>query len=200
MNENIEKVIFPQNNRKETTNFFYDDVGLYSISIVKDAKMTTQFIVGELHKRNINPKKLTILEGTGGLGGNAISFCFAFKNVIVYELDKDRYKLLKKNMSNYLFTNYQILNENSIEKLSNQIADIFFFDPPWGGPDYKSQDKIRLSLGDKSLFEITNQIKKLNSKAFISFKLPYNYDIDEFKDYNYSTIEIRNCLILLILP
>ena len=43
MTENIERVIFPHNNRHDNCNFFYDDVGLYSISIVRDAKATINF-------------------------------------------------------------------------------------------------------------------------------------------------------------
>ena len=49
MDNNIEKVIFPKNNRVDICKFYYDDIGLYSISIVKDAKSTTMFITSELY-------------------------------------------------------------------------------------------------------------------------------------------------------
>lgn len=200
MNENLEKIIFPKNNRRENTNFYYDDVGLYSISIVKDAKATTQFIVLELHKRNINPKKLTIMEGTGGLGGNAISFCFAFKEVLIYEIDKDRFDMLNKNINNYIFSNYKLYHKSCLDDLETNISDLYFFDPPWGGPEYKNEKNIRLKLGNISLLEITKKINKINDKSFIIFKLPYNYDLSEFNEYTLTTIEIRNCIILLIFP
>ena len=69
---------------------------MYSISIVRDAKATTQFFVGEMYKLKKHTKTMTIMDGTGGLGGNAISFCFAFKNVSVFEIDQDRFKMLQK--------------------------------------------------------------------------------------------------------
>ena len=62
---------------------------------------------------------------------------------------------------------------------------MYFFDPPWGGPDYKNEATIRLKLSDKSLLDIVKAAKKFNSNSFVSFKLPYNYDLTEFSEFNY---------------
>ena len=123
MDNNIEKVIFPKNNRVDICKFYYDDIGLYSISIVKDAKSTTMFITSELYNLKKNSKYMTIMDGTGGLGGNSISFCFAFKQVLVYEINSDRFSYLKKNMANYKFNNYQLFNLDN-KSLLNIIIDI----------------------------------------------------------------------------
>lgn len=199
MTENIERVIFPHNNRHDNCNFFYDDVGLYSISIVRDAKATTQFFVGEMYKLKKHTKTMTIMDGTGGLGGNAISFCFAFKNVSVFEIDQDRFKMLQKNMSNYKFDNFSLYNKNCLNYFNPKI-DIYFFDPPWGGPEYKNEEKLRLKLGDKTLLEIVEDIRKIRKDTFISFKLPFNYDLTEFIKFRLKKLQIRNSLIILIFP
>ena len=199
MTENIERVIFPHNNRHDSCNFFYDDVGLYSISIVRDAKATTQFFIGEMYKLKKHTKNMTIMDGTGGLGGNAISFCFAFKKVNVFEIDKDRFTMLSKNISNYKFDNYSLYNQNCLVNLNSKI-DIYFFDPPWGGPEYKNTEKLRLKLGDNTLLEIVENIRNIRKDTFISFKLPFNYDLKEFIKYKLKTFQIRNSLIILIFP
>ena len=199
MDNNIEKVIFPKNNRVDICKFYYDDIGLYSISIVKDAKSTTMFITSELYNLKKNSKYMTIMDGTGGLGGNSISFCFAFKQVLVYEINSDRFSYLKKNMANYKFNNYQLFNNNCLKNLNSNI-DIYFFDPPWGGPDYKNEEVIRLNLDNKSLLNIIIDIKKINSDSFICFKLPYNYDLSEFSEYKYKIHKIRHSMIVLIFP
>ena len=199
MTENIERVIFPHNNRHDSCNFFYDDVGLYSISIVRDAKATTQFFIGEMYKLKKHTKNMTIMDGTGGLGGNAISFCFAFKKVNVFEIDKDRFTMLSKNISNYKFDNYYLYNQNCLVNLNSKI-DIYFFDPPWGGPEYKNTEKLRLKLGDNTLLEIVENIRNIRKDTFISFKLPFNYDLKEFIKYKLKKLQIRNSLIILIFP
>lgn len=199
MTENIERVIFPHNNRHDSCNFFYDDVGLYSISIVRDAKATTHFFIGEMCKLKKHTKNMTIMDGTGGLGGNAISFCFAFKKVNIFEIDKDRFNMLSKNISNYKFDNFYLYNKNCLVNLNSKI-DIYFFDPPWGGPEYKNTDSIRLKLGDYTLLEIVENIRKIRKDTFISFKLPFNYDLKEFIKYKLKKLQIRNSLIILIFP
>tara|TARA_B110000977_G_C10931567_1_gene437300 strand:+ start:205 stop:810 length:606 start_codon:yes stop_codon:yes gene_type:complete len=199
MNDKLEKIVFPSNNRIDETCFKFDDIGLYSVSVVKDAKLTTYFICDEIAKFNKNSKDLTIMDGTGGIGGNTISFCFAFKKVLSYEIDEERCNILKLNLSNYKFNNYNSYNMNSLENLDENI-DVYFFDPPWGGPEYKNEKKLKLKLGSLSLKNIVIKIKKININVFIGFKLPYNYDIDEFSNWDIKIFYIRNTQIVLVLP
>tara|TARA_B100000768_G_scaffold148241_1_gene142107 strand:- start:3712 stop:4317 length:606 start_codon:yes stop_codon:yes gene_type:complete len=199
MNDKLDKIVFPSNNRIEDTCFKFDDIGLYSVSVVKDAKLTTYFISDEILKFKKNSKNLTIMDGTGGIGGNTISFCFAFKKVLSYEINEERYNMLKLNLSNYKFTNYNSYNKNSLKNLDKNI-DVYFFDPPWGGPEYKNENKLRLKLDGLSLKNIIIKIKKINNNVFIGFKLPYNYDIDEFSNWDIKILNIRNTQIVLVLP
>lgn len=195
----IGRNIFPQHNKKENVVFKYDAIGLYSVSHVKDANIATQFICDEIKKLNKNPKQLTIMDGTGGLGGNTISFCDVFKKVISFEIDEKRCEMLKSNMNNYKFNNYIIHNINSLDNITKDI-DVYFFDPPWGGPEYKNEVNLRLTLGNNSLKNIIIDIFKVNTDALIGFKLPFNYDISEFDNWTIKQINIKNIKIVLIFP
>ena len=52
----------------------------------------------------------------------------------------------------------------------NNDYDVYFFDPPWGGQDYKHKINLRFKLDDYTLHDLIN---KVNNKPII-FKLPNN--------------------------
>jgi len=198
---NVLKKIFPYNkNIKDFNNLKYDKEGLYSISLPHDAKLISLFIINNLINNNYNfeyiKNNYSILDGTAGVGGNILSFCKYFKKVICYELNVTRYNMLKNNIEIYNFNNIEIYNKNSIESLNN--CNIYFFDPPWGGPEYKKTNNIRLKISNYNLVDIIEKIKKINYKSYICFKLPYNYDLNEFKNYNLKKMQVRNMIIILI--
>ena len=64
----------------------------------------------------------------------------------------------------------------------------------------KNENKLRLKLDGLSLKNIIIKIKKINNNVFIGFKLPYNYDIDEFSNWDIKILNIRNTQIVLVLP
>ena len=75
---------------------------------------------------------------------------------------------------------------------------MYFFDPPWGGPDYKFKTNISLKLSNMSLINIVKLIKNKNNNAIICFKLPFNYNFNEFKNMKFYKKKIKNMIILLI--
>jgi len=178
------------------TKLKYDDVGLYSITNYTEADKISAI----LKKNFTNCDNINILDGTGGLGGNTISFSKYFNSVVSIELDKERYSMLENNINLYKLNNVQVLNTNSIEYLLNNYNnfDIYFFDPPWGGRNYKEFKKLNLKLDNMSLSNIINILKdKIKNKMFV-YKLPFNYDMDEFNGYNYKLYKIRNYILLII--
>jgi 16S rRNA G966 N2-methylase RsmD len=170
--------------------FNYDDEGLWSLTYPNDADKISNIIINEFKYNNI------ILDGTAGLGGNLISFCKYFKSVIGIENNNNRFLLLKNNISLYNISNVKLYNDNSIKLIFrnnflNNI-DYYFFDPPWGGPNYKNQKKINLKLDNLEL----NKIIKLIKNPII-FKLPNNYNLIEFSEFNYKIYKISNYIILI---
>lgn len=167
----------------------YDDEGIWSISLPNDAEQISLLI-----KNNFGTN-INILDATAGIGGNIISFAKYFNNVHGVEINKDRYDILENNVKIFGLNNVTLINDNCMNYL-NSFYNIFFFDPPWGGRDYKYKKNLRFKLGIYTLNEIINKIKII--KKSIVFKLPNNYDLNEFNEYDYNIIKINNYQIILI--
>ena len=141
-----------------------------------------------------------MLDGTAGLGGNTISFCKYFKYLLAIEYNTNRFTLLKNNIELFHILNIKLLNEDSINLIieNNLIKNIncYFFDPPWGGIYYKKKKNIEFKLGNYNLNNIIELIKNINEKKIIIFKLPKNYNLAEFSNFNYKIYKIKNYLLL----
>lgn len=177
MDNNIINKIFPYNEKAHLLK--YDNEGLWSITLPKEANIICDIIIKELDTTN-----LTIFDGTGGIGGNTIAFANQFDKVITVELNKNRYEIIKHNISVYNIINVELINGSCVDYI-HKDADVYFYDPPWGGPDYKIITNLRIKFDNKQLKEIV-QPNKLNI-----FKLPSNYDLDEFNDFNYRVVKIK---------
>ncbi len=182
-NFNLLKKIFPFDNCKDLVNLKFDTEGLWSISYPNDANKISEGIkIFEKTGIKIN----TIFDMTAGLGGNTISFCKYFDNVIASEIDHERFKILENNMKNYNYQNYELLIGDSIAQLSTlkKEIDAVFIDPPWGGPNYKYDTNINITLSGLELHEIvkivTNYKYNESKIKVLSLKLPYNFDFKSF--------------------
>ncbi|ULY68594.1 putative RNA methylase [Chlorella virus XW01] len=207
MNNNIKlkliKKIFPNNDMNiNIDELKFDDVGLYSISLPKDADIISEFIKNNIINNNIINNNIisniTILDGTAGIGGNIISFAKYFKSVIGFELDENRFNILNNNIKVYNLTNISTYNLNSLDNLL--MADIYFFDPPWGGPNYKKYKNLTFKFNDIDLDQIVIKIKKINKDSYIAFKLPINFNLSIFDKFDYKILNLKKMLIILILP
>ena len=183
----LKEKIFPKTDN--ISKLQYDTEGLYSISHPDVADSISHFM-----KININKDDITILDATAGLGGNLLSFAKNFKFVYGIELDKNRFNMLQTNIKCYNYNNIKLINGNCIDYLDNNY-DVYFFDPPWGGPDYKNYSTVDLFLGNYNLLDI---VKKIPKKKHIVFKVPYNYDINLLKDYDLNIKKINNMLIIYL--
>jgi 16S rRNA G966 N2-methylase RsmD len=188
METNIINKVFPLISNSSLLK--YDTEGLWSISLPSDADKISSLIL------NIFGPNLYILDGTSGIGGNVISFAKYFKKVCGIEINKDRFEILKNNIDIFKLNNVILINDDCNNYLDNDY-DIYFFDPPWGGPDYKNKNNLRFNLGEYTLNDLIKKIKNYKDKPII-FKLPCNYDLSEFSYYNYNIIKIKNYIILII--
>lgn len=160
----------------------YDEEGLWSITHPVDADKISNIIKRELGSN------ISIMDCTAGIGGNTISFSKFFNKVVSVEMNSNKFSLLKNNIECYLLTNITLINDDCNNV--NVNCNCYFYDPPWGGPNYKNENSIRLKLGNKSLFEI------VNNKKNVFMKLPNNYDLEEFNNFNYKIYKIKNYLLL----
>lgn len=139
-----------------------------------------------------------ITDATACVGGNSYFFLKEFKRVNMVEPDLDNFNILKIN------TEFQLntfnCSYNCLKFLLKQ--DIVYFDPPWGGVDYKSKKKIDLFLDDINVIDIINEI--YNYTKIVALKVPNNFNmlrIDnkfwDFKIYNITKSKkyIYKCII-----
>jgi 16S rRNA G966 N2-methylase RsmD len=189
MNTKVLKKIFPEPPDCNYNNLLLDDEGLWSITHIKDADLISHTII-EIMGTN----KLNILDMTAGCGGNMISFINNFYHTTGIEINENRFNLLKNNLDKYKKDNYILINGNSIEYIKS-LYDVYYIDPPWGGPDYKNNQSIELYLSNISIYDI---IQLIPVNKLIVLKLPFNYNIDKFNKYILKKIILNNIIILFI--
>jgi precorrin-6B methylase 2 len=85
--------------------------GVWSISLPSDAGLITNIIKKNIIKCN------KIFDGTGGLGGNVISFSKNFKSVITCEINEERFKMLKNNLNIFGIKNVQLVQGDCLNNL-----------------------------------------------------------------------------------
>lgn len=138
---------------------------------------------------------LTVLDGTACVGGDSITFGKTFGTVISSEIDLGRYRMLKNNLLEYELYNVVPVNSDCLKILERiNFIDIAYFDPPWGGRQYKYKTDLRLSIGDFYIDELVNYVFNSTSKnihnintcksdiQMIVLKLPKNYDLKTLHD------------------
>lgn len=126
---------------------------------------------------------LSITEMTAGVGGNVLSFANYFHTVKAIEIDFKRFCFLQNNISLYGHNNVVCYCTDSLQLIFSDISikhDIIFFDPPWGGTDYKKHSKLHLLFGEQEIEQICFRILKENIAKSVFVKLPLNYDFDYF--------------------
>ena len=184
-----------------------DKESLYSISLKDDAEKISSLISYNLKKLKLDPSKITITDATAGVGGNTISFAKIFKFVNSIEIDKLRASYLENNLSIYDIKNCKIYNDDCTNAIKLLDYDIIFFDPPWGGRDYKNHHKIRLQLSNIDIEDICNDLlfsgNYKQNPFMVILKLPLNYDVQYIYDkitqgYIYLYVIKRMQIIIII--
>jgi 16S rRNA G966 N2-methylase RsmD len=165
----------------------YDDEGLWFNIDEDESTQISNIIYYELGNN------ITIVDAIAGIGKNTISFSKKFKNVISIELNLERYIFLKNNIKSLLLDNVIIINDHYIKYLNNEY-DCYFFDP------LHSKNKQNIKLNNTSLLTIINKNSKIsrlvNARKIIIIKLPLDYKLNEFQNYNYKIYIIKNYFLL----
>ncbi len=196
---NLAKKIFPDADI-DYSKLLITDEGKYSVSGKDSAKILVKIIF-----KYVKTYDATITDGTGNNGSDTLMIGKYYKNVNSIEFDKNNYKALKNNVDVYDFKNINVINGDTTVELNNLTQDVIYIDAPWGGPDYKLKNQLKLYLGNMELSSIFNKYKS-KAKVFI-FKVPYNYNINNFilktqvdklKIYTYKNNNIIKYLFLVI--
>lgn len=215
----LKKLIFPPISDEKINQLMIDDESVKYITFNSSAQEITNIIMNSLmdfpapenyenwHDQplNMKMKQLVITEMTAGVGGNVINFAKYFKYINAIEIDPTRYSYLDKNIKLYGFDNVNCYNKDSINMLienDDLVQDIVFFDPPWGGKDYKLFVDLRLTFGKYSIEHICQILFQRKSNKMIVIKLPNNYDFtfltEELKDFRVKKFVLERMTVVVM--
>jgi 16S rRNA G966 N2-methylase RsmD len=217
----LKKLIFPPIAHDKIGQLMIDDESIKFITFASSAQEITNIIMNnlldfpcpdtndldkwKLKSLDKKMKYLVITEMTAGVGGNVLNFANYFKYVNAIEIDNLRYNYLNKNIKLYGYNNVNCYNADSLNLLmeKDDIAqDIVFFDPPWGGKNYKLFSALRLKFGMYSIENICKILFQRSRNKMIIMKLPNNYDFDhmskELKEFRFSKISLDRMTIVIL--
>lgn len=185
--------------------FRFTPEGVFSVSSVKDARFVSRLIKkavtsarngatrgserGSERGSARDSANLTIVDATACIGGNTIQFGRDFARVIAVEINARNYTALKHNVQLYttrgrggrpaITADIETIHGDFIDLLCKnavQRADAVFIDPPWGGPEYRARERVRLGLSGWDMTEITARLPQ-----HVFLKLPANYDVEHVR-------------------
>jgi len=180
---------FPSNNDK----IRIDTVGKYSITLPNKTQIITNLIA-----KYMNTSDLIITDAMACVGGDTLTFSKTFTKVNACELDAVRFEFLKHNMEIFECKNITYFNNNYLDIFDKITQDVIYLDPPWGGPEYKKKDKVRIKFGEKTLEDICDIIVEKKLCKLLVLKLPYNYDLTDLKWHQLNMNVIDRMIIITI--
>lgn len=143
----------------------------------------------------------TIIDANAGMGGNSLYFCKYFNYVYCIDNSDKTINYLEHNLRD--FKNKFIINHDCLEILKIINYNVIFFDPPWGGSEYKLKDKVDLFLNDKNINDIIDEYYNVKHLDIICLKAPSNFNINintkwKYKIYNIYKSDNINILFKFI--
>uniref|UniRef100_A0A7S3Q9J8 Trimethylguanosine synthase n=1 Tax=Chaetoceros debilis TaxID=122233 RepID=A0A7S3Q9J8_9STRA len=200
--------------RKLSNRLIADEVGTYSVTNATLATAMAKIICKTLRTmaedkmsisslvtvyRKTLPQTALAIDLTSGIGGNTIGLAKMFPNVIGYEIDKERFQMLRQNVNNRVIDNpSRVVLEcrdsiSALAELSQQYRKFsgdeseqpligVIVDPPFGGIHYRHKSCHEdLNLGDgMSLSQVVALVAKNLAPVVIGMKLPLDFEVKPF--------------------
>ena len=206
---NIKRLLFPLTTEMKLGQLLIDTESIKYITPAKAAQEITDIIAHSVGntQNSAHLKTMTITDITAGVGGNVLNFAKYFFKVNAIEIDPIRYNFLVNNARVYNFNNIQFYYGDSIDILLNKRyieQDIIFFDPPWGGPNYKYHKSLRLCFDNVPIEELAEKILNRNHANMLVIKLPINYDfsymVEVLSKFSITKVVLKKMVIVIIRP
>ena len=175
--------LFPRLEKQKYNLLKIDAASISYITTPSTAKQICAIIAKYFNESKI--KMESIIDCTACVGGDTIALANIFNEVLSVEIEKSTYNMLENNVNIYNLKNVKLFNDDCLQLLKRiEYVQAVYFDPPWGGSEYKSMNKLRLFVGSENIEKIAVDLmcKKYTKKPpkFIIFKLPKNYDMRYF--------------------
>lgn len=194
--------LFPFIEKKNMNKLLIDEESKHYITTRVPAERITNIISLHVEQLGININNIIITDCTAGVGGNTISFAKKFKHIHAIEIIETRCNQLYNNIKLYELDNVDI-NNNDCLKVLPIISDhdVIYIDPPWGGTNYKYENKIDIEISNVSLNDICKMIfnKEIMKRIpyFIVIKLPKNFNFESLL-FKYVKYELKKMFIIVI--
>ena len=167
--EKIWKKMFPKKDNLDYRKLQLSNIGIYSIFYPNSGDEVAKVI-----RSYIPSKKATITDANSNMGGAVFAFSKYFDKINAVEIVKLHCDILENN-----FRVYQIKDKVDIHcvdylDIGDKLEqDVIFFDPPWGGKNYKEIKLMNMYLDSIPINQI---IKALLPKSMVAIRVPFNYD------------------------
>ncbi len=162
-----------------------DNEGLYSVTNGIIANETSEYILEE-YQKHFHAIPHTVTDAMACVGGNSISFAKYFSRVNVVEIDPFRSAMLEHNLqlANVFHKTHLYANTDYLTVMNTLQQDIIFFDPPWGGPDYKYKSLVDLYIGPKNINHVFSELMTQTPPRanMIVLKAPLNFHKDALEE------------------
>lgn len=125
----------------------------------------------------------TLIDANAHIGGFSLAVAKLLDDchVTAIELDECTYNALTYNASLCKTNNVQLVNMNSLTYLDScDVVDVLWFDPEWGGRDYKFSKALMLYMSGQTITDIVSKYRNRAKKLVI--KVPFNFDITSFNE------------------
>lgn len=158
------------------------NIGLYSIALPKISYKICKKIIKKL---GVN---IVITDALANVGGMTLMFAHYFNKVNSCEIIKKHADILRNNVDVYKFKNVKIYNDDYFNVMFKLKQDVIFFDPPWGGTNYKNTSDIHLGINNVNIVDIINLL--LPYTKYIVMRTPNNYNHNFLLKYLNTTSKI----------
>lgn len=168
--EQLFKKLFYQKEGIDYTKLKLSNIGIYSMTRYEMANKICKIIT-----KLMNTKKLVITDALANIGGMTTLLAKDFEHINACEIINLHADIIKNNLKVYGYDNkVNIINDDYFNVMYKLKQDIIFFDPPWGGPNYKEkEDGVILHINNVNIWCIINSLLKY--AKYLLVLIPYNF-------------------------
>ena len=148
----------------------------YSITKPVAAKKIDELVCEHLKREGTDSRACTLTDATACVGGDALHFSRSFRQVHAIERDTIHYDMLRHNLEVYHRENVDTHLGDAMKVLQKLAQDVVYFDPPWGGCNYKRCARLRLQLSGQTLVQVVTAVLQKHAPRVV-LKLPRNADM-----------------------
>lgn len=155
------------------------DEAVYSVSRPEAASRIAELLHEALRMQGCVTDDVRVVDATACVGGDTLALARQFPDgrVTAVERDEHRSRILSANLALAQIDNVRVLCDDFVACMDRfSDTDALYIDCPWGGPSYKTQDRVPLELSGVPLERVVERSIREIAPRVIALKTPFNYD------------------------